>query len=103
MTTPHDLKTLGLPTQPAPMSNRMVNFCLGLCALIAVLSAYALVADEPDRKVVDIPVSMTTTEFAQALDRARKQGEADTLKRLRACDWRDSFRTEPPLKKWSKT
>ena len=25
------------------------------------------------------------------------------LKRMRACNWRDSFRTEPPLKKWSKT
>ena len=103
MNTPHDLKSMGLPTQPAPMSNRMVNFCLGLCALIAALTAYALVSDEQDRKAVDVNVTMTATEYAQALDRARRQGEADTLKRMRACNWRDSFRTEPPLKKWSKT
>lgn len=103
MTTPHDLKSLGLPTQRAPMSRPMASLIKGLLAVIVVGTAYGLVADEPERKVVDIPVSMTTTEFAQALDRARKQGEADAFKRMRACDWRDSFRTEPPLKKWSRT
>jgi len=100
---PSDLKSMGLPTQPAPMGDRTLNFCLGMIAVITLGSAYLLVTDTAKRKAVDVNVTMTATEYAQALDRARKQGEADTLKRLRACDWRDSFRTEPPLKKWSKT
>ena len=92
--TPHDLKQYG--TEPT-MPRGLVNFCLGLAALIAVLTAYALVADERDRKVVTL--TLTTTEYAQALDRARKQGETDTLARMRACNWNDTFREEPPLRR----
>lgn len=96
--TPHDLKAYG--REPS-MPRGLVNLCLGLVALIAVLAAYALVADEQDRKVVTL--TLTTNEYAEALERARRQGEADAFKRMRACDWRDSFRSEPPLKKWSRT
>jgi len=101
--TPHDMKSLGLPTQHAPMSKRMRKF-VGCClVVIAAGTGYGLVTDTAERKVVDLNVTMTVTEYAEALDAARKQGEADAFKRMRACDWRDSYRSEPPLKKWSNT
>jgi hypothetical protein len=74
------------------------NIITALVAMIVVGTAYGFVADVPERKVVDIHVNMTTDEYAQALERARKQGEEDMLKRVRACDWRDTFSTEPPMK-----
>ena len=74
------------------------NIITALLFIIVLGTAYGFVADTPERKVVDIHVSMTSTEYAQALERARKQGEADMRLRMRACDWRDTFSTEPPLK-----
>lgn len=103
MSTPQDMKAFGLPTTHPRMSNRMRAFVGGCLAVIAVGTGYVLVNDTAERKVVDVNMTITTTEYAEALDRARKQGEADAMKRMRACDWRDTFKTEPPMKKWSKT
>lgn len=96
--TPHDLKSMGLPTQPAPMSNRMVNFCLGLCALIALLTALSLVADVEDRLVV-----MSRAEFERQVAAERIKAAQEAME-ARECvgNWRDLFHTEPK-KKWSKT
>jgi hypothetical protein len=57
-----------------------------LLALIVLGTAWGYVADTPDRKVVDVHVTMTSTEYAAALERARLQGEADMRRRVRACN-----------------
>lgn len=75
------------------------NLISSLVALIFVLTAFSMVADEPARKVVDVRVTMTASEYAQALDRARQQGEDDMRKRVRACNLGDTFTLDLPIKK----
>ncbi len=75
------------------------NIITTLVAMIVVGTAWGFVADTPERKVVDIHVSMTTDEYAQALERARKQGEDDMRKRVRACNLGDTFTLDLPIKK----
>lgn len=94
-----DTKSYGLPSTRPEMSTTGENFCLALVILIALLTAYGLTTNPPARQVVDVRVTMTSSEYAQALDRARRQGEADMLKRMRACTWQDTFRADPPLKR----
>lgn len=72
-----DLKSLGLPRDRAPMSDRGWNFCLGLVGVIFMLAVYGLVVDEPDRMVV-----MSRAAFDKATLDARR------------CSWRDLF-TDP--------
>ena len=86
--TPHDLKNLG---KPPTMPNSLVNLCLGLVALIAVLAAYSLVADQSDRVVV-----MSRTQFEAHVTAERIQAAKEAME-ARECvgNWRDLFHNEP--------
>lgn len=83
--TPNDLKQYG--KEPS-MPRGIVNLCLGLCALIAVLSAYSLVADQADRVVV-----MSRAAFEQTIQQERIKA-AQEMAEAMACDnsWRSMFR-----------
>lgn len=79
-----------------PQSERpMMNFCLGLIALIGALTAYFLTTDIPKRQVVARSVTMTEDELRgliakHRIDAARKVMEAQRCDRLQ-----DQFRWTP--------
>lgn len=67
------------------------------CVLMVVaLSAYACVADHPDRKVIQRKgptMNLTVAEYDQAIADQRKQAAIAAINATepRPCDWRDTF------------
>ena len=81
----HDLKRFGTePTMPRPL----MNLCLGLCAVIAVLTAFSLVNDVSDRLVV-----MSRAEFERQVAAERIKAAQEAME-ARECTgtWRDLLR-----------
>ena len=85
--------------KPSPMPPLLVDLCLALVALVAVLTVYALVADTPERQiVVTTKASMQREIQAERIKAAQEMAEAV---QPGACGWRDAFREErqPKLKR----
>lgn len=95
MITPHDLKQYG---KPPAMPRALVNLCLGLVALIAVLTAYALVADSSERVVVMSRAKFEREIREQRIQAAQEMAEAVTPGE---CGWRDLYDAKRQPKKRS--
>ena len=81
-----DYKQFG---KPSPMPPLLVDLCLALVALVAVLTVYALVADEPSRQIV------VTTKAAQQREIQQERIKAaQEMMRATECTWRDAYREE---------
>lgn len=94
--TPRDLKQYG--REPS-MPRGIVNLCLGLCAVIALLTALSLVADVEDRLVV-----MSRAEFERQVAAERIKAAQEILEATECRgNWRDLFVEPKRIKKWSKT
>lgn len=97
-----DLKSLGLPRDRAPMSDRGWNFCLGLVAVIFMLAVYGLVIDEPDRMVVMSRAAFERAQLDARIAGAREafsiaqQDQAEVA--AKRCTWQDLF-TDPRTRK----
>lgn len=93
--TPNDLKTYGLPMPNArrPMPAALVTLCRALVAIIAVLTAYSLVADAPDRLVI-----MSRADFERRIAAERIAAARQTLEAMEcpAPSWRGMFRQQRP-------
>lgn len=91
--TPRDMKGYGLPAERPQMSGAMVNFCLALVAVIALLTAYSLVADQPERMVV-----MSRADFERRIAAERIAAARQTLEAMEcpAPSWRGMFRNQRP-------
>ena len=81
----NDFKHLG---KPSPMPPMLVDLCLALVALVAVLTAYALIADEPERQIV---VTTRAAIARERIDAARQMADAI---QPGVCSWRDAYREE---------
>lgn len=81
---PSDLKQYG--REPS-MPRSLVNFCLALVALIAVLTAYSLIADDESRMVV-----MSSAQFEQTIAAERIKAAQEMAEAVGTCGWRDLFR-----------
>lgn len=91
--TPRDLKGYGLPPEPSAMPAALWNLCLALVALIALLTAYSLVADAPERMVL-----MSRAQFEQRITEARIAAAREALDAMEcpAPTWRGMFRDQRP-------
>ena len=91
---PSDLKQFG---QSSPMPPALVDLCLALVALVAVLTVYALVADTPERQiVVTTRASFDQQIAAERIKAAQEMAEAVTPG---ACGWRDLYDAKRQPKK----
>jgi hypothetical protein len=80
---PDDLKAYGKePSMPRPLT----NLCLGLVAVIALLTAFSLVNDIPDRVVV-----MSRAEFEKTIAAERIRAAQEALDAKECANWRGLF------------
>ena len=90
----NDLKQYGNEPRLPPA---LTDLCLALVALVAVLVAYSMVADEPSRQiVVTTRASLDKQIAAERIKAAQEMAEAV---QPGACGWRDVFREERQPKK----
>lgn len=82
----NDFKDLGKPSSMPPM---LVDLCLALVALVALLTVYSLVADEPSRQIVVTTRATMAKEIA-----AERIKAAQEMMRATECTWRDAYRAE---------
>jgi hypothetical protein len=81
----NDFKDYG---KPSTMPPALVDLCLGLVALVAVLTVYALVADTPERQIVVTTKATQQREIQQERIKAAQEVMAATECRS---NWRDQF------------
>ena len=81
-----DFKDLGKPASMPPM---LVDLCLALVALVALLTVYSLVADEPSRQIVVTTKASMQRELQQERIKAARE-----MMRATECTWRDAYREE---------
>jgi hypothetical protein len=67
------------------------NLCAGLLFVIALLTAYAMVVDIPERQVVSKTITLTEEELAQIIAAHR----TDAAKGVRCDRLQDQFRWTP--------
>ena len=82
----NDLKQYGNEPRLPPA---LTDLCLALVALVAVLVAYSMVADEPSRQIV-----VTTRASLDQQIAAERIKAAQEMARATECTWRDAFREE---------
>ena len=81
-----DYKQFG---KPSPMPPLLVDLCLALVALVAVLTVYALVADTPERQIVVTTKAAQQREIQQ--ERIKAAQEMAEAVQPGACGWRDLY------------
>ncbi len=93
----NDYKDLGRPSSMPPA---LADLCLAIVALVAVLTVYSLVADEPSRQIVVMTKASMQREIqAERIKAAREVMEATECRG----NWRDQFLEPKQMKKWSRT
>lgn len=94
-----DLKHCG--TERAPMPAPMRAVCAALIAVAVLGTAYGLVADEPDRKVVTFQgetITLTKKQLHDLIVAARIAAAREALD-AKECNWDDVFKYPPKGRK----
>jgi len=99
MTTPHDLKSLGLPRPEPELSPAARAICRGAIAIAILGLAYGAVLDVTDRMVI-----MSRADFEAVIQDERILAAQEILDATEPepCEpptWRDLFQTTPPARK----
>ncbi len=82
----NDLKNYGKPSSMPPA---LADLCLAIVALVAVLTVYSLVADEPSRQIVVMTKASMQREIqAERIKAAQEMAEAV---QPGSCGWRDLY------------
>lgn len=97
MSALRDMKALGLPPERQPMPAPLRATCAALVAIIALGTAWGLVADEPDRRAVTVhteQITMTRQQLADLITAARIAAAREAFD-AKECRPGDEFKFPP--------